>query len=363
MRVLQVTARYFPLTGGIETHVYEVARRLATRGVDTTVLTTTVDARQVGTERVEGVTIRRIRAWPAERDYYFAPGIAALIRRGEWDVIHCQGISTAVAPLTMASALRARTPFVLTFHTGGHPSPLRRKLQPVQWRVQRSLLTRASRLIGVSRFEADLFGRVLGLPPSRFLVVSNGSQLPRVPAVPAPDPAAPLILSVGRLERYKGHHRVLAAFPLILRHYPEARLQILGSGPYEAELRRRIDLLDLAGRVQIRAIPAGAREEMAATLARASVVALLSEYEANPIAVMEALSLHRPVVVADTSGLRELAAQGLARAVPLNSPPADVAAALLAELGRTSAPAAVEVPSWDDCTDRLLSIYRGVASA
>jgi hypothetical protein len=32
LRVLLVTARYFPFSGGIETHVYEVARRLARKG-------------------------------------------------------------------------------------------------------------------------------------------------------------------------------------------------------------------------------------------------------------------------------------------------------------------------------------------
>ena len=41
----------------------------------------------------------------------------------------------------------------------------------------------------------------------------------------------------------------------------------------------------------------------------------MSDYEANPVAVMEALALGRKVVVADTSGLSELAAEGLATAV------------------------------------------------
>ena len=34
MRLLMVTPRYFPMMGGVETHVYEVARRLARRGVE-----------------------------------------------------------------------------------------------------------------------------------------------------------------------------------------------------------------------------------------------------------------------------------------------------------------------------------------
>ena len=39
LRLLMVTPRYFPYVGGVETHVYEVARRLADVGVEVTVLT------------------------------------------------------------------------------------------------------------------------------------------------------------------------------------------------------------------------------------------------------------------------------------------------------------------------------------
>ena len=43
LRVLLVTPRYPPLTGGVETHVREVATRLVKRGVRTTVLPTDLD--------------------------------------------------------------------------------------------------------------------------------------------------------------------------------------------------------------------------------------------------------------------------------------------------------------------------------
>src|SRR5260370_9794450 len=62
-------------------------------------------------------------------------------------------------------------------------------------------------------------------------------------------------------------------------------------------------------------------------LSQASLVALLSGYEAHPVAVMEALALQRPVLVADTSGLRDLAEQGLVRVMSFNSFPEEVAIA------------------------------------
>ncbi|MBE3558221.1 MAG: hypothetical protein IMW89_03230 [Ktedonobacteraceae bacterium] len=44
LRLLMVTPRYFPYMGGIETHVYEVGRRLAAAGVHVTLLTTVAHA-------------------------------------------------------------------------------------------------------------------------------------------------------------------------------------------------------------------------------------------------------------------------------------------------------------------------------
>jgi glycosyltransferase involved in cell wall biosynthesis len=366
--------------GGIETHVYEVAQRLAAAGVDVTVLTTDPSGKLLAREEVAQVTIRRVRAWPARRDYYFAPDVARVIVRETWDLIHCQGIHTLVPPLAMRAAIRAKIPFVLTFHTGGHSSRLRNAVRSLQWMTLRPLLARARALIGVSTFETDFFRRTLRLPADRFVVIRNGGQLPSLdetrethdasddaPVVsPAPATTAsqprpyPLIISIGRLERYKGHHRVLAALPYVRREFPDARLLILGSGPYEATLRRLAARLGVADATEIRMIHPTDRAGMASTLAAADVVALLSEYEAHPVAVMEALTAHRPVLVAYTSGLQELADAGLVRAIPLRSSPADAAGAIVAQLRDPLIPSDLAVPTWQDCADALLAVYERV---
>jgi len=361
LRVLMVAAAYFPHMGGIETHVYEVGRRMATAGVAVTVLTTDTTRSLPPQERREGIDIVRVPAFPSGRDYYFAPQILRMIRWGGWDVIHVQGIHTLVPPLAMFAAVRSGIPFVVTFHTGGHTSRLRTMLRGAQWLLLRPLLARADRLIGVSTFEAELFRSKLHLPGSRFRVIQNGGRLPIVDPSITPDPATPLIVSTGRLEEYKGHQRVIAAMPAVRAQCPSARLLILGSGPYEAELRRLAIQYGVVDCVEIRSVPPSDREGMAAILARATLVTLLSAYEAHPVAVMEALALRRPVLVADTSGLREIAQRGLARSIPLHSPPASVAAAIVLGLRQPMAPPEVALPTWEGCTEQLLALYREIA--
>ena len=327
-------------------------------GVDVTVLATSRQPGLPTEEEVEGVQIRRVPAWPADRDYYFAPEIWKVIRSGGWDVVHVQGVHTLVAPLAMLAARRAGIPYVVTFHTGGHSSRVREAIRGVQWAVLRPLLACAERLVGVSRFEARSFRDQLRLPAGRFAVIRNGGHLPPVSAERAPT-VGTLIVSIGRLERYKGHQRLIAALPDILKRRSDARLLILGAGPYEAALRQLAREFGVAERVEIRAIPSADRSVMAATLASAALVTLLSDYEAHPIAVMEALALGRPVLVADTSGLSELAEDGLVTAIDPQSTPRQVAAAVLDQLAHPLVPDNVVLPSWDDCVASLLEVYDG----
>jgi glycosyltransferase involved in cell wall biosynthesis len=358
LRLLLVTARYFPFKGGIETHVYEVARRLVQANVEVQVLTADPGGHLAPEEWLDGVRVLRAPAWPDVEDYYAAPAVYGHIRRGKWDVVHVQGSHTFVPPLAMLAAKQARIPYVVTFHTGTHSSRLRNALRGVQWALLRPLFLGAARLIAVSRFEESFFRDRVGLPVARFEYVPNGSDLPASQARPASDRT--LVLSVGRLERYKGHHRVIAALPKLIERRADAHLRILGSGPYEHALRKLARDLGVDDRVEILTIPAEDRRGMADALARANLVVLMSDGESHPVAVMEALAMGRPVLGASTSGLIELAQRGLLRAIPVDSAPEAVADAMLNQLVDPLVPDAVNLPTWDECARSLLDIYQAV---
>jgi glycosyltransferase involved in cell wall biosynthesis len=145
--------------------------------------------------------------------------------------------------------------------------------------------------------------------------------------------------------------------PHIRKQLPDAKLLIVGIGPYEAALRALAQRVSVAEHVEIRAVPSGNRQEMAETLARARLVVLLSEYEAHPIAVMEALALRRPVLVTNTSGLQELAKQQFVRTVALGSTPEEIAVAALRQIQEPLIPTQLALPTWEDCTQQLLAVY------
>lgn len=360
MHILMVAARCHPFMGGIETHIQEVGPRLAARGYTVDVLTTDPSGEWPAEETVRGMHVRRVPAWPKKSDLYIAPGIFAAIHGGSWDLIHFQGYGTFVVPiglLTLAT-LRRDLPFILTFHSGGHSSRLRNTVRRTQHALLRPLISRAERLIGVSDFEADFFSARMGVPRENFIVIPNGAAMPAPSPGVAVDPN--LIVSSGRLERYKGHHRVIAAMPDLIRQMPKAKLQIVGAGPYEEALRALVASLGLEKRVTITAIPGSERQKLADLLASAGLFVLFSEYEAHPVAVMEALSLRRPVIVSDTSGLGELAAKGLCRAIPLDANSQDIANAIAEELKAHRRVPDLALPDWEDCAQALSEVYDDV---
>jgi glycosyltransferase involved in cell wall biosynthesis len=358
-RVVMVSANAYPVMGGVETHVFEVAPRVVAAGFEVTILTTDRSGNLPRRDTINGVPCVRVGAWPSARDWYFAPGILRDVMRGDWDLVHCQGWHTFVPALAMIGAILSRKKFVLTFHSGGHGSAMRTRMRGPQRAFLRPFLARARKLIAVSEFEAAFFSRELGLPAARFATIQNGAAMEWPAEGDTSNDAAPLILSVGRLERYKGHHLLIEALPRILERCPAARLRIVGAGPYEDELRRMAAASPVSDRIVIGSIDPSARGEMARVICGASIVCLLSEYEANPVAVMEALALRRRVLVADTSGLSELARAGLARSIPLPTTTDHVAAAILDQLS-TDPPVQMNLPTWDDSAASLVGVYREV---
>lgn len=359
-RVAMVAARCQPEIGGIEAHVAELAGRLVASGYELEVLTTDRSGDLPRTERhADGYLVRRFPAYPSGRDWYFSPGLFVAALRSRCDLVHVQGVHTLVAPLTMLAALLRRRPYLLTFHTGGSSKAFRERARGTQWRILTPLLRRADRLIGVSVFEGRRFDEVLGWAPGTITVIRNGGSLPPADGV-ARVPGR--IVSVGRLEHYKGHHRAVEALPHLLRTHPDAHLLVLGAGPYEADLLALAEKLTVRDRVTIEFVPPVDRALMGQRMASASVMTLLSDYEAHPVAVMEALTAGTPAVVSRTSGLTELADMGWVVGVDADAGPEETAAAIARQLDAPVLPDPSMLPTWETCVAAVADTYDSIVT-
>jgi glycosyltransferase involved in cell wall biosynthesis len=360
-RVLMVCARFPPYIGGTEAHVSELSERLAARGHDVTVLTTVHDPSEVSEQIEHGVVVRRVRAYPRRGDLHAAPELRALVRDSHADIAHIQGYHTLVAPIAMNASSRAGMPYVVTFHSGGHSSRLRRALRPTHQRLIAPLVRRAQRVVGVSDFERDFFVRRMSLDPNRALTITNGVS-EEFRDVPRGDSGGPLIATIGRLERYKGHQFVIDALPVIRRRVPHTRLRVIGDGPYESDLRARAEELGVAQAIEFIKVPYGDRRLLAEKMAEADVIAILSSYESQGIAGLEAIATGARLVVAAGSALSDLKRFDGVSVVP-RSDSNRVLDALTEQLRSPRLTARPAVPSWNDTTTQVEQMYAEVLNA
>jgi len=116
MRVLFISANYFPQLGGIELYIKGMAERLAKKGIDAHVVTGHVKDLERN-EKLNGVFVHRINGKRIffNRLTYF-PELREKIKEVKPDVIHCCGNGHLIALQAVRLAKREKIPFfVLTW--------------------------------------------------------------------------------------------------------------------------------------------------------------------------------------------------------------------------------------------------------
>lgn len=135
----------------------------------------------------------------------------------------------------------------------------------------------------------------MGLKPDRIHVIANPPARPIPGAPPPPMPEGRFILGVGRLVPQKRWDRLIEAMPRLRDR--DVKLLLLGEGEERAALDRLVERSGLAGRVLM---PGHVPDPLPA-IARASVVALTSEFEGVPGVLREAIELGTPAVATNSS--------------------------------------------------------------
>lgn len=265
----------------------------------------------------------RRHAWRATRAPH--PGtireardIARLVALERPDLVH---LHSAKAGLAGRLALRGRFPTVF--------EPNAWSFEALRGAFRRSAIAwerRAARwtdaLICVSRqerAEAEAVG--ISAP---FEVVPNGIDLDAWPAPNLEDRAvtrselelpegAPLVVCVGRLSEQKGQDVLLKAWPAVIRSIPDARLALVGDGPY----RERLLAQEVRGVSLV-----GSRRDVRRWFVAADVVAIPSRWEGMSLGMLEAMATARSIVSTRVSGTEEALGNGVGAIVDAEDPSA-----------------------------------------
>jgi CDP-glycerol glycerophosphotransferase len=113
-------------------------------------------------------------------------------------------------------------------------------------------------------------------------------------------------VAVGRLSPEKNHERLLHAFASVVRVRPDVHLYIVGTGKLDRELRALCEQLHLEDYVTF----TGFLANPLPLVSRADCLVSASDIEGQPITILEALVLQRPVIATDIAGPRGLLEDG-----------------------------------------------------
>jgi teichuronic acid biosynthesis glycosyltransferase TuaC len=229
-----------------------------------------------------------------------------LCERNPLDLVHAHG----ALPCGHAAALLSREfgiPYVITVH--GLDAYATRQVRGLagRWceRVSRMTYERARRVICIServREEVERGGHC------RTEVIYNGVDTELFSPAAEPSDANPVILSVGNLIPIKGHDLLLRAIAVLRKQFSTLRCEIVGEGPERERLGKLAAELGITER--IRFCGRLSRRELAARLARCTVFALLSRFEALGCVYLEAMAAGKPVVACRGQGIADIIEDG-----------------------------------------------------
>ena len=137
-----------------------------------------------------------------------------------------------------------------------------------------------------------------GIDRGRFLPDGSGKQVKDDLKLPH---SARIIGSVGRLLAVKGHRFLVDAFISLAESRPEVFLLIAGGGPEEAELTMKLGKACLQNRVRF----VGYQFDVRPYLEAMDYFVLPSLSEAHSMALLEAMSMGKPVIATSVGGNRE----------------------------------------------------------
>lgn len=318
MKILHVTPYFSPQMGGAAIVPYDIARQLAYRGHQVTVVTSDfgLQASRFPDQPYDLVVFPN---WIARSGFYISPGLAGWLRQHMtgFQIVHLHTVRTFQNILAARQAQHAAVPYILQAH-GTLPVIVARQAAKRIYDLLfgHRLLRNASGFIAVSRLEDEQY-KAFGILPEKIARIANGVDLDEYSHLPEKgvfrsrlgiSSTAKVILFLGRLHAIKGLDFLIRAFAALHPDLPDARLIL--AGPDEGD-RSRLELLaaslGVAAAVHFPGPQYGV--DKLAAYVDADLLCYPSAYEIFGLVPFEALLCGAPVVVSKESGMGQLIAE------------------------------------------------------
>jgi colanic acid/amylovoran biosynthesis glycosyltransferase len=256
----------------------------------------------------------------------FGAELAAVARREGWTHVHVHSCANAASVAMFAHFLSGMT-YSITLH-----GPLEDygPDQPQKW------ANAAFAIVITQRLLEEVGTELAGALPPIIKVAPMGVDVEKfkrtTPYVPWRGEGPFQVFSCGRLNPCKGHDDLIKAIGLVRKEGIDARLAIAGeddsgTGQYRAYLEKLI--ADEGLKEHVTLLGAVSEQVVRKGIETAHAFGLASLHEPLGVAIMEAMAMSTPVVVAKGGGVTELVSDGEDGLLATPQEPATVAAKLV----------------------------------
>jgi glycosyltransferase involved in cell wall biosynthesis len=261
---------------------------------------TELEARGVQTFTL-GITGRR--SYPAA-----VVRLARLLRQEHVDILQTHLFEPSFVGLVAAHV--ARTPVRIVSRHHADVTTVSNK--PVHRWIDRRMALDADRVMAVSSAVVRAMTTYEGVPASHITVASYGYEFDELRPVLSVEERGALraslggddrilLVTVGRLDPFKGHADLLRAAPAIVAAHPNVQFVFVGGGPERSSLSSQAAALGVADHVTF----LGYRPDALRLMEAADLVVHPSLSEAFCNVLIEALAVERPLIATDVGGARE----------------------------------------------------------
>ena len=295
---LLIWGNTFPLVGGIERFVDNLAHGLVARGHDVVVIS---DGKRIETLsdrrfRVETVPMAEpILSKDASKILQSSQAIKRVINAFAPDVIHYNS-SALELPLFAMSAMRTPYPVATTLHFD-----LSNPIFCAENGTFAKIVAASARITSVSKHVHSLVPEIRSLHGRHVDLIEN--TIPKAAPYRAP-PDSKNILCLGRVIHEKGFDQIIAAMPAVLEKHPDAQLLVGGLGPERKNLQKQIEVAALGSNVAL--VGWIQPQNVNAKMQEANIVAFPSRWqEPFGLVAVEAAVAGRPCIAFDVGGIGE----------------------------------------------------------
>jgi glycogen(starch) synthase len=324
LSVIMLSWEYPPrIIGGISSHVYELSKALARKGVEVHIVTCDFPGAPEY-EEINGAKVYRFDSYKVPA-YDFLSWIFSMNRNmaqraievidahnGCVDVVHAHDWLVAKAAIEVKNLYER--PLVSTIHSteAGRRNGIHNDYQRTINEVEKWLVNESSMVICCSNYMVEQIFQMLQVPREKVRVIRNGVDVSRfnlstnnqAVSQQFANPGEKIVLYVGRLVHEKGVHVLIGAAPKVLNVLPNVKFVIVGEGGMKEQLLKEAWDFGIPNKVFFTGF---VDEKTLALLFKTSAVMVVpSLYEPFGITALEAMAAQVPVVASDVGGLSEI---------------------------------------------------------